>query len=126
MKTILVLVVLVLGQPAAAHVRSLFDALREVESNGNPNAVGDQGRSLGPYQIQYAYWLDSRVPGRYRQVRHAAYAERVMRAYWERYCPEALAAQDYRTLARVHNGGPNGVRKPQTRVYWRKVRRELR
>ena len=111
---------------ARADLGPLFDALREVESGGDPNAVGDGGRSIGPYQIQWAYWKDSGVPGSYRQVRDRRYAERVMIAYWKRYCPDALARADYKTLARIHNGGPAGNRKPATLPYWRKVLKELR
>lgn len=107
-------------------LRPLLDALREVESGGDPDAVGDGGRSLGPYQIQWAYWKDSGVEGKYRQVRDRRYAERVMLEYWKRYCPKALARRDFQTLARVHNGGPAGARKSATRSYWRKVSKVLR
>ena len=37
----------------------LLDAVGQVESGGNPHAVGDGGRSLGPYQITSAYWADA-------------------------------------------------------------------
>lgn len=114
------------ASPALASLRPLFDAMREVESGGDPDAVGDGGRSLGPYQIQWKYWRDAGLPGSYRDVRNPAYAEKVMLAYWERYCPDALARQDYATLARVHNGGPQGTRNPATLYYWRKVAKELR
>ncbi|MEP0844308.1 MAG: hypothetical protein HRF43_16535 [Phycisphaerae bacterium] len=112
--------------PVRAELRPLFDSIREVESGGNRHAVGDGGRSLGPYQIQRSYWRDAGVPGRYAQVRDPAYAERVMIAYWKRYCPESLAKRDYKTLARVHNGGASGARKAATLHYWRKVNKELR
>ena len=111
---------LALAQPS----RQLLDAIREVETGNSPdpaNAVGDGGRSLGPYQIQWKYWRDSGVPGRYTDVRNRTYAERVMRAYWQRYCPAALARGDSQVLARVHNGGPEGHRRSTTLKYWRKV-----
>lgn len=120
--------VLLLLMAATAHgeLRPLLESIREVESGGNVNAVGDGGRSLGPYQIQRSYWKDARVPGRYEQVRDPRYAERVMMAYWRRYCPQSLARRDYQTLARVHNGGLAGARKKATIPYWRKVVKELR
>lgn len=111
-----------------ASLRPLFDALRQVETGGyapGEEPAGDGGRSIGPYQIQRPYWFDSGVPGEYRDVRDAAYAERVIIAYWKRYCPGALAERDHQTLARVHNGGPRGHRKGATLKYWRKVEREL-
>lgn len=107
-------------------LRPLFDAIRQVESGGNDNAVGDGGRSIGPYQIQRAYWQDSRVPGRWEDCYRRAYAERVMLAYWRRYCPAALEARDWERLARVHNGGPTGHRKAATAGYWKKVQIKLK
>jgi len=115
--------------PAASDLRQLLDAIRQVETGGKAdpaNAVGDGGRSLGPYQITRAYWRDSGVPGKYQQVRSKAYAERVMTAYWKRYCPTALARGDWQTLARVHNGGPNGRSEQRTSSYWRRVREQMR
>jgi len=109
----------------AGETDRLLDAMRQVESGGNPDAVGDGGASRGPYQIQRAYWEDSRVPGRYEQVRDDAYARRVVRAYWQRYCPGAVERGDMETLARVHNGGPAGARKSATLAYWHKVRRAM-
>lgn len=103
-----------------------LNAVRHVESRGRSDAVGDGGRAIGPYQIHYVYWKDSGVPGRYEQCRNRAYAERVMKAYWSRYCPKALEARDWQTLARVHNGGPDGHRQRQTQAYWRKVREAAR
>lgn len=107
-------------------LKPLFDAIRQVESGGRCDLVGDGGRSVGPYQIQRSYWRDSGVPGNYQDVRDRAYAERVMVGYWKRYCPGALLTHDLRVLARVHNGGPLGHRKPSTLRYWEHVRREIR
>ncbi len=113
----------------AGPVDDLLTAIERVETGGmkDPSrAVGDGGRSLGPMQIQRAYWTDSRVPGRYDRVQSRDYARRVVLAYWSRFCPRALAAGDRETLARVHNGGPAGARKPATRAYWAKVRSAMR
>jgi len=110
-------------------LRPLFDAIRQVETGGEPddgrNATGDDGRSIGPYQIQLRYWLDSRTPGEWQSCRQRFYAERVMVLYWRRHCPIALRNYDYQTLARVHNGGPLGWMNPRTVGYWRKVRAKL-
>jgi hypothetical protein len=124
------LILLLLASPAMAKndLRPLFDAMRQVETGGhaNPrNARGDGGRSLGPYQISWAYWKDSGVPGRYHMVRSRSYAERVMIRYWKRYCSNALAKRDWQTLARIHNGGPKGACNRRTLAYWRRVQRQL-
>ena len=115
--------------PAPSDLRQLLDAIRQVETGGESdpaNAVGDGGRSLGPYQITRAYWRDSGVAGQYQWVRNKAYAERVMIAYWQRHCPSALARHDCQTLARVHNGGPNGPWEWRTISYWRRAREQTR
>ena len=124
------LITLLIAAPTVQtkNLRSLFDVIREVETGGHRNpahAQGDNGRSLGPYQISRAYWKDSGVPGRYQMVRNKAYAERTMKAYWKRYCPRGLSRLDFQTLARVHNGGPKGARSSRTMSYWRRVQRKL-
>lgn len=119
-----ILVLLCVSAPPR-EIRPLLDAIRQAESGGNVNAVGDGGRSHGAYQIQRCYWRDAGVAGRYDQVRDPAYAERVMLAYWRRHCPDALARGDLETLARVHNGGPAGARKPATMRYWLRIKRVM-
>ena len=108
---------------------SLFDAIRQVETGGHPdpeNAIGDGGKSIGPYQISLAYWMDANehdhsIGGTYRDVRKREYAERIMMAYWDRYSPD----DHPETLARIHNGGPLGHEKKATDFYWAKVRAAL-
>lgn len=127
---VFVVMLLALAAKVKGATPELFAAIRQVETGGQPNggrdAVGDGGRSIGPYQIGKAYWIDSGVPGRWEDVRDRTYAERVMLAYWKKYAPQALAAKDYETLARVHNGGPTGHRKQATVAYWRKVQSHLK
>lgn len=122
-----IIVLMVSASSQAVTMDQFLDAVRQVETGGQANdgrdAVGDGGRSIGPYQIGRLYWEDSKVPGRWEDVRDRAYAERVMVAYWARYCPQALKDRDWETLARVHNGGPAGHRKKATLAYWDRVRR---
>jgi hypothetical protein len=124
-------VIVVLSLPFLAHgseLRPLLEAIRTVETGTHPdptNALGDGGRSLGPYQIQERYWSDSRMRGRYDQVRNKLYAESTIVRYWRRYAPHALACVHAPTLARVHNGGPAGDRNPRTLGYWYKVKRAM-
>ena len=117
------------GPPAPWTLDEVLAALRTVESGGTPDggrsARGDDGGALGPYQIHRAYWQDARVPGRYEDCADAAYARRVVLAYWRRWCPRALADVDAEVLARVHNGGPRGHARPATLAFWRKVERAL-
>jgi hypothetical protein len=131
--TLIVTLTLAVAQPADFNPRPILDAIRAVESGScaDPaNAVGDGGKALGPYQIHRVYWQDAvdRDPSlvangqTYQNVRDAAYAERVILAYWSRYAP----SWDAQTLARIHNGGPKGHRKQATLGYWGKVRAKMR
>ena len=120
--------VLIITPPAFGQTQAdFFHAIGQVESGHDDNAVGDGGASIGRYQIQRAYWIDSRIPGRYEQVKDKAYAERVMLAYFKRYAPKALDAGDWETLSRLHNSGPAWAKKKhKTDAYWAKVRDCLR
>ncbi|MDD4891979.1 MAG: hypothetical protein PHU85_18825 [Phycisphaerae bacterium] len=111
---------------AATDDARLLAAIRQVESGGNDRAVGDGGRSRGPYQIGRAYWTDACRHGRVKwsydkYVWDPARSAQVMRWYWDRY----HARTDERK-ARIHNGGPAGCRKPSTIDYWRRVRKAAR
>jgi len=113
-------------------LRPLFDAIRQVESGGRRAARN--GNHYGPYQVNRRWWLDACQAAGWKTVNRNFRAdaanpficERLMFAYWFRFCPEALAAHDFRTLARVHNGGPGGARLRSTVGYWLRVRAALR
>ena len=108
----------------AAPPPSFFRALHVVETSGRTGAIlGDQGRSLGPLQIMRAYHADSRVAGDYSRCADLDYSRRVVTAYLQRYAPQAWAAGDVKTLARIHNGGPRGANKAATVAYGDKVAR---
>lgn len=118
---------LLLALAATAHAappESFWRALHLVETSGRHGPIlGDNGRSLGPLQISHAYFSDSRVGGTYEQVVDLGFARRVVSAYLKRYAPQAWAAGDVVTLARIHNGGPAGARKAATVNYGAKVAR---
>ena len=70
---------------AGDELQPLFRAIRVVETSGMAapdRAVGDNGRSIGPYQISRAYWADSGIGGKWTWCRGYAYSEAVMSAYW--------------------------------------------
>jgi hypothetical protein len=129
---LLFVVLAVSPPPPGFDARPLFEAIRQVETGGEEdpvNAIGDGGASIGPYQIQKAYWQDAIAHDKsliangetWQSVRDAQYAERVMLAYWSRYAPVWNAE----TLCRIHNGGPGGHKKSSTKTYWAKVKKEL-
>lgn len=111
----------------------LLHAIMMVESGGDPNAVGDNGKAIGPYQIHRVYWMDAvefdpSIGGKYSDCKNKAYAEKIVRAYWKRYATERRIGRPVTDAdrARIHNGGPNGFKKAATRPYWEKVKKRLK
>lgn len=113
----------------------LYFAIAQVES--------DNGKtSTNVYQISSVYLKDvNRIVAESFKVDgctvHPAYfypnevesrsaSELMMKLYWEyygyRYFKETGKLPTYEVLARIHNGGPNGWKKPSTVKYWQKVK----
>jgi len=115
---------LVAATPAGADLRPLLNAIRQVESGGNDRAVGDSGRSVGPYQCGLAAWLDG--GGKRADYPRLAYdraaTEAVMLRYWRRY-----KATTDRDKAVCWNVGPRYRTRAKAagERYWRKIRKEL-
>lgn len=122
--------VLFLALCAVAHAAppdSFFRALHIVETGGKRGAIiGDNGAALGPLQIHRSYHADARIGGDYSRCADLDYSKRVVAAYLQRYAPEAWAKGDVETLARIHNGGPRGDKKPATYNYAQKVLRNIK
>jgi hypothetical protein len=123
MKRIALILALTLTAQAAPDA-SFFRALHIVETSGKLGpTIGDNGKALGPLQIHRAYHADSRVAGDYARCADLEYSKRVVTAYLKRYAPpQAWAAGDVETLARIHNGGPKGATKPATKGYGVRVK----
>lgn len=107
----------------------LLAAIKQVESGGDANAIGDQGKALGVYQIWESYWRDAvayvpSIGGCYQDCKDPKYAEFVVRAYLARYAPKR-GTVTLEMLARIHNGGPRGYLKPATLKYWLKIQKVL-
>ena len=106
-------------------LEELLDAIAKVESQANPNAVGDGGRAIGSYQIHRRYWIDgTRILGvdwSYEEAKDPAKARKVVRAYLTHYGRNRSLIEK----ARIHNGGPRGYRKEATLPYARKIARIL-
>lgn len=122
------LLIMCYGEPQAnAQSARLLDAIRQVESGGDNNAVGDSGKAIGPYQIHRRYWQDACAYDRtlsersYEACFDPEYARRVVVAYLRRY-GKGLSDEQ---LARIHNGGPQGYKKAATKKYWVKVQKEM-
>ena len=109
----------------------LLDSICMVESNCDSSKVGDDGDSIGAYQIQYDYWLDatefSGIGGEYEDVINDEYARKIVLAYWDKYATKKRLGHEPtdEDRARIHNGGPSGHKKSSTVKYWNKVKKEL-
>jgi hypothetical protein len=108
-----------------AKLDELLDAIAKVESQSDPDAVGDSGRAIGSYQIHKRYWADgTRILGvdwSYQEAKDPAKARAVVRAYLMHYGRNRTLLEK----ARIHNGGPRGYRKDATLAYARKIARIL-
>ena len=118
-----------------------WDAIKQVESGGDENAVGDNGMSIGPLQIQRAYYNDavernsSLQSGKYAGYKYEdckgrgsfEYSRKVAECYMDRYATESRLGHPatYEDKARIHNGGPNGYKMSATEPYWEKVKKIL-
>ena len=122
--------------PVKTKHRKLLDAICQVESNCNPDAVGDNGNAIGAYQIWYDYWYDAvtwsddddlELSDGYESCYDKDYAEKVVLTYWQRYATSKRLGRTptNEDRARQHNGGPNGYKKESTIKYWTKVKKAL-
>ena len=115
-----------------ADMDKVLSAMRVVESNNNPDAVGDGGKAIGVYQVWNIYWIDatqySGIGGEYKDCFKSDYADKIVRSYMKRYATEKRLGREVtmEDIARIHNGGPNGYKKQSTKKYWDKVQKELR
>jgi soluble lytic murein transglycosylase-like protein len=108
----------------------LLAALIAVESGGNDLARGRHGE-LGALQVRPCVVKDvNRVVGgnyRWSEMTNRVTATRVARAYLDHWgSPSRLGRKPTdRDLARVWHGGPNGWKRRQTLVYWKRVRARI-
>ena len=108
------------------NLTNLITALIIVESSGNDQAIGDNGRAVGPLQIHRGVVQDvNRITGsnyRHSEMTNRAAARAVCQAYLEHYGRGKSLEQQ----ARIWNGGPTGDRKTATVAYWRRVQKHLK
>lgn len=105
----------------------LFAALAQVES-------GNGKTSQNIYQITERFVDDvNRISTDEKFVYSDRYdrkrSERMMEIYWVYYVARYIDATGrdptWETLARIHNGGPDGWKKYATKLYWRRVKELL-
>jgi len=115
--------ILVPGQSAlgVGRLPSLLDAIEQVESGGDPNAVGDNGLAIGAYQIHPIVIKDANrildekkynLKDRWDNNKSRDIC-RIIITYYE---------DTFEGMARRWNGGTNWHNKPATKKYWNKVK----
>lgn len=108
-----------------------LNALEQVESRGNANAVGDNGRAIGCLQIWQAVVIDvNRIAGtnyKHTDAFNRVKARAMARIYLNHYAGAQRISRDPtdQDYARIWNCGPSGHRKSATLGYWVKVKKEL-
>ena len=103
----------------------LLDAIEQVESGGDVNAIGKAGE-IGCMQIMKIMVDDvNRILG----YKHLGYwdcwrrgeSRQMCRVYMAHYCE----GKSWEYMARCWNGGPDGYKKDSTLPYWEKVKAVL-
>ena len=111
----------------------LLDAIEQVESGCNADAIGDNGNAIGSFQIWKIYVDDvNRILGEdrytYSDRMSRSLSRQMVRVYIDHYTTEKRLKREstLEDMARNHNGGPNGYKKECTKKYWIKVKRRLK
>lgn len=110
---------------------TLILAIIAVESNGDDNAIGDYGLAYGCLQMHAEYVQDAaEYAGKdwtHKDAFDRETAIEIFLAYMDRYATEKRLGRPVTVedIARIHNGGLNGWKKPHTESYWHKVKSVL-
>ena len=95
------------------------------------NAVGDNGKAFGLYQLHSAYVQDAAEHSYVSYVHKDAfvpiYARCIVEDYMARYATEKRLGRPVTVedICRIHNGGPNGYKKSSTDAYWVKCKKVI-
>ncbi len=112
----------------------LLDAIEWVESKGDANAIGDNGRAVGAYQLHHCYVQDASCERNYDYKNFndndrydKKKSREIIRLYMSRYATYGRLGRypTFEDMARIHNGGPRGYKKESTKAYWQKVKARL-
>ena len=110
----------------------LLPLIAQIESNNNNNAVGDDGKAIGIYQIHKIYVDDvNRILGEevftYEDRKDIQRSRLIVAIYLNHYGKQYYYKHNkwptMDILARIHNGGPKGYTKAATLHYWTKIKR---
>lgn len=116
----------------AEDINKLIPILIKIESNGNPNAVGDNGKAIGILQIHRSYVtcvnniLGVKNYFAYEDAFNPGKAITMTKIYLGHYgtTKRLKMLPSMLDLAAIHNGGPNGWKKLSL-AYRKKVIHEI-
>jgi hypothetical protein len=111
-----------------------FTVLAAVESDNNPDKIGDahlRHPAYGIYQIRQPMLTDvGKLTGSYHQAEHVAHrpdiADWAIQVYIKHWVSHYGLRHTYENYARIHNGGPRGWERESTLPFWRKFETELK
>jgi len=97
-----------------------YNAIGVVESNNDDMAWGSHGEQ-GRYQITEAYFQDAvefaNLDLDFADCMLPSVGRVVIESYMRRYASEAWHDGDWHSLARIHHGGWNGMKRKHTKAY---------
>ena len=108
-------------------VKILVYILILIESGGNDQAIGDNGRAVGCLQIHSCVIEDvNRIYGTTYTLKDRFLRSKsleIFAHYINYYCTKKRLGYEPTAMdfARIWNGGPNGHKKTATLPYWNKV-----
>tara|TARA_R110002020_G_scaffold21429_2_gene72784 strand:+ start:5671 stop:6069 length:399 start_codon:yes stop_codon:yes gene_type:complete len=109
----------------------LMPILIQIESSGDPNAIGDNGEAVGSLQIHRIYVREvNRILGENRftyadrnDTQKSVEMAKIHIGYWSPKNMEGTFLEKLVILGRIHNGGPNGEKKDKTLGYGEKIKK---
>ena len=112
-----------------ALIVALLPALAMIESGNNPAAIGDNGHAVGIYQLHEVYVDDANIISgqnyTYADRLNPEKSQEMVHIYlnyygirYERLTGKPVTAE---VLAAIHNGGPDGWKKPSSQAYAERV-----
>ena len=105
--------------------------LMTVESGGDINAAGDDGKAIGAFQLHGCYVQDAAehadLPWVHEDAWFPSQSGQIVKAYMARYATEERIGRPVTVedICRIHNGGPNGYKKSSTDAYWAKCKKVI-
>jgi hypothetical protein len=140
MKYFIMMILPLLAQANSLSMTEFINALVQVESNGNSQAIGDNGKAYGILQIHDIMIQDyNRITGsnlKHDDAFHPDIAKRVARSILIHYSSK-WPNVNARDLAFIWNAGPKGIRysrdpnygnqsvRNNLNNYWAKVQKQL-